>query len=258
MRFLFALSLFLSFSQLAFADSLVNVGDDNAKPKNWISADGEPAGIMIDLLDEVSARTGIKFEYQLMPWKRALKLSSLGKGSIIGFSKTSEREKTWHYSVPMYFDELVFVTTKDKWFQFDGLHSLNGRSVAIKLGASYGDDFEQARRDNLLSVVETTDRKGQLQMLMYGRVDTVLMSPGRVALESTLAENTFLMEHRNDYVLLDKPFKLDPNFLGVPKSLGKTAVLAKIDKALDAIKLEPLYNEIVERNIEKVLASLKQ
>jgi len=257
-RLLLVLSLFLSFSQLAFADSLVIVGDDNAKPKNWMNTDGKPAGIMIDLLDEVSARTGITFDYQLMPWKRALKLSSLGQGSIIGFSKTSEREKTWHYSVPMYFDELVFVTTKDKWFQFDGLSSLNGRSVAIKLGATYGDDFEQARRDKVLRVVETTDRKGQLQMLMFGRVDTVLMSPGRVALESTLAENKFLMEHRNDYIILEKPFKLDPNFLGMPKSLGKTSLLAKINKALEEIRSEPLYEKIVERNIEKVLAALEE
>ena len=258
MRVLMLIGIIVFSSQFAIADHLLIVGDDNAKPKNWLNEDGKAEGVMIDLLNEVSRRTGITFDYQLMPWKRALKLSSLGRGSIIGFSKTSERQKTWHYSVPMYFDELVFVTTKDKVFDFNGLSSLAGRTVAIKLGASYGDDFEQARKNRVYSVVETTDRKGQLQMLSYGRVDLVLMSPGRLALESTLAENKFLIEHRNDYVLLDKPFKLDPNYLGMPKSINKKSLLLKIDSALESIKSEPIYQKIIERNIDKVLASLNK
>lgn len=95
-------------------------------------------------------------------------------------------------------------------------------------------------------------------MLSYGRVDLVLMSPGRLALESTLAENKFLIEHRNDYVLLDKPFKLDPNYLGMPKSINKKSLLLKIDSALESIKSEPIYQKIIERNIDKVLASLNK
>lgn len=118
--------------------------------------------------------------------------------------------------------------------------------------------LNKREKNRLYSVVETTDRKGQLQMLSYGRVDLVLMSPGRLALESTLAENKFLIEHRNDYVLLDKPFKLDPNYLGMPKSINKKSLLLKIDSALESIKSEPIYQKIIERNIDKVLASLNK
>lgn len=242
----------------ALSETLAIVGDQNALPKNWIGKDGNVRGIMIEVLEEVSKRTDIKFTYSLSPWKRALKMSSEGKGSIIGFSKTTEREKTWDYSVPMYYDELVFVTTKDKKFNFTGIESMGGRSVAIKLGASYGDDFEAARKSGLIKVVETSERKGQLQMLAYNRIDTVLLSPGRVALESVLTQEPYLREHRDDYIILEPPFKLDPNYLGIPKSLNKSHLLPKINAALESMMQDGTHKKIVERVTNEALEELKR
>lgn len=257
MKFLFACLLsFLGFA--VQAETLAIVGDHNARPKNWLDEAGLPRGIMIEVLEEVSRRTGITFSYDLSPWKRALKLSSLGKGAIIGFSKTSEREKIWEYSEPMYFDELVFVTTKDKVFDYTGLQSMGGRSVAIKLGASYGDDFESARESGLIKVVETAERKGQLQMLAYDRIDTVLLSPGRIALESVLAQVPYLREHRDDYVILQPPLKLDPNYLGMPKSMRKSHLLPKINAALSEMMQDGTHQKIIDKIVAEVLQDLEK
>ena len=187
-------SILLNFSSVYAQETLPIMGDFKAQPKNWLDESGTPKGIMIDLLKEVSLRTEIKFTYNLYPWKRAFALSEQGDGAIIGFSKSTERSMTWDYSDPMYYDELVLVTTKTKQFEFKGLESLNGRRLAIKNGASYGDDFELARKNHYFEVTETTNRTGQMRMLTADRVDVVLVSPGRIALETVISQNDWLRD----------------------------------------------------------------
>lgn len=253
----FVILLMLSSFVIHAGESLNIVGDFKAKPKNWLDDQGQAQGIMIDLLEEVSKRTGIEFTYELYPWKRAYALSEIGKGAIIGFSKTSERLVRWDYSEPMYYDELVLVTTKGKVFDFNGLESLNGKRLAIKNGASYGDDFESARHKKIFSVTETPDRTGQMRMLTADRVDVVLVSPGRIALESVIARNEWLRDNRNDFVILDPPYKNDPNFLGIPKSMNKSHLIPKINRALAEMMADGIHKEIVDKNIERVLKELR-
>lgn len=257
LRLIGTIAILFSFAFPAFSETLKIVGDSSAKPKNWLDANGEPRGIMIDLLSEVSLRTGIIFEYQLSPWKRAFKMSEKGQGAIIGFSKTSERLEKWDYSEPMYFDELVFVTTKDKQFEYRGLKSLSGKRLAIKSGASYGDDFERANELGFFEKIETIDRTGQMRMLSSNRVDLVLLSPGRVALETEIAKNDWLVKHKDNFVILSPPYKEDPNYLGIPKSMKQSHLLPKINKALAEIKTDGTHAKIVERNIEKVVRTLR-
>lgn len=233
------------------------LGDFKAAPKNWLDPNKQAQGIMIDLLNGVSARTSIDFTFKLYPWKRAFALSEIGRGAIIGFSKTSQREKKWDYSEPMFIDELVLVTTKVKSFNFTNLQSLDGRRLAIKSGASYGDDFEDARKKGYFKVVETTDRTGQMRMLTANRVDLVLVSPGRIALETVIARNDWLSDHREDFVILDPPYKSDPNFLGIPKSMNKSHLLPIINDALSAIKADGTYEKIIDKNIEKALNAIQ-
>ncbi len=232
------------------------VGDNKAKPKNWLDQSNKPQGLMIDLLEAIGQRTNLRFTYTLAPWKRAYTMSEKGQGAIIGFSKTSEREKHWHYSDPMYFDELVIVTTREKVFEFDGLDSLSGRRLAIKRGASYGDDFERARKNGVFTVVETADRAGQMQMLVLDRVDAVLVSPGRIALETVLTENTWLRQHREDFVVLSPPYKSDPNYLGIPKSMNLEKVLVPFNEALKELRADGSYDAIVQRAIDQTIKEL--
>lgn len=240
------------------AEELVIVGDYNAKPKNWLDTELKPHGIMIDLLEEVGKRTGIKFTYKLHPWKRAYAMSNAGKGAIIGFSKTTERMKTWHYSIPMYHDELVLVTTAKNKFEFTGLENLNGRKIGTKRGTSYGDDFEASLKKGHFVIVKGNNRKNQLRMLLVDRLDAVLLSPGRVALSTIIAESEVLKQHKDDFVILEPSYKLDPNYLGIPKSMNKEHLLPIINKALKEISSDGTHKLIVEKNIQQVLKELGQ
>ncbi|MEQ9566159.1 MAG: hypothetical protein RLN85_10175, partial [Pseudomonadales bacterium] len=52
---------------LQAGESLHIFADDNALPKNWLDADGAPQGVNIEVLDEVTRRTGIEFTYSFVP-----------------------------------------------------------------------------------------------------------------------------------------------------------------------------------------------
>lgn len=249
--------LVMSACTLAVAESLHIVADQNAIPKNWIE-EGEAKGIMIDLLAEVTVRTGIEFSYEFGPWNRILNLSRNGVGGIIGFSKTEERMAFWDYSVPMYYDELVLVTTKAKQFEYTGLDSLRGKRIAIKRGATYGDDFEQAVEDGLFRLVETEDRTGQMRMMNLDRVDAVLLSPGKIALAAVISENEWLRENKENFVVIQPPFKKDPNFLGIPKQMNKSHLLPKINAALADMHQDGTYEKIVELQVDLYMKSLSQ
>jgi ABC-type amino acid transport substrate-binding protein len=246
-----------AFAMPALAEELAIVGDHKAIPKNWLNDAQKPVGIMIDILEEVGNRTGIKFSYSLSPWKRAFVQSEHGLGAIIGFSKTKEREKLWDYSIPMYHDEIVLVTTKKNAFEFTGLKNLNGRSIAIKRGSSYGDDFEKSRANGDFVAVPGSNRESQLRMLLVGRVDAVLLSPGKLALAAEISRNKWLKEHKEKFVVLSPPYKLDPNYLGIPKAMNKSYLLESINAALTNMRSDGTHKTIVDRNIQKVLSELE-
>lgn len=252
---LLILCLFFCFG--ANAETLKVYADERAIPKNWVE-NGQAKGILIEILAEVTKRTGIQFDYEFGPWNRILNLSRAGKGAIIGFSKTAERELHWDFSMPMYFDELVLVTSKEKAFPYTGLASLTGKRIAIKRGASYGDDFELAVARGLFNLVETTDRAGQMRMMAANRVDAVLISPGKMALASVIAENDWLIGRKDDFVVISPPYKKDPNFLGIPKSMQQSQLLGPINAALQAIQDDGTYQTIVDRQVQQFMESLEQ
>lgn len=250
-----AISIF-SLGGPAASENLHILADYQAYPKNWKGVDGKPHGIMIDILKEVTKRTGTSFTYTMVPWKTAFEKSKNGEGAIIGLSKTMERLKIWDYSSVMYSDPLVLVTWKDRPFAFAGLNSLQGKKIGVKLGASYGDDFNAAVQSGLFQTVQTHDRVGQLKMLARGRLDAVLVSPGAFALEPLFNEDEDLAGMRDEYVVVDPPLKLDPNFLGIPKSMGKTYLLQKINQALEEIREDQTYARIIAENTNKAKKEL--
>lgn len=233
------------------AEALTVFADYRAYPKNWEGEAGDPQGIMIDILAEVTKRTGIEFTVKMMPWNRAFEKSKHGEGAIVGLSKTTERLKTWDYSRPMYYDELVLVAWRQRLFDYSGLISLAGKDIGVKLGASYGDDFEAAVQSQLFRVVPTHDRVGQLRMLARGRLDAVLVSPGAFALEPLFKADPILETNRAGFVVLSPAVKQDPNYLGIPKSMKKSHLLDPINQALLEIKEDGTHDEIVLMNTRK-------
>lgn len=245
--------IFMTFSLAATAEEISIFADYKAKPKSWISDDGTAHGIQYEILQEITKRTGITFNFHFTPWKRAVRMSQLGHGGIIGFSKSKERMKEWDYSEPIYFDELVVVSMKKRFLSFIDNRSLNNLRIGIKLGARYGDKFEKAVSENTFHIVESTNRVDQLQLLTTGQVDAVLMSPGKFALDIVVLENIWLQKYRSEFIVHEPAFRVDPNHIALPKSLQKAHLIAPINQAIKTIMSDGTYQAIVHRVTEQAL-----
>ena len=257
-RFIGCLLIILSpFSFQVSAEELPVVGGYKSPPKYWVDTNQQPRGVQVEILKEVGNRTGIEFSFHLSAWKRAIVESESGRGAILGFSKSVEREKIWLYSEPIYFDEVIFVARKNEEFTFTGLENLNGRKVAIKRGASYGDDFENAQAAGHFEAVYATDRVGQFRHLLSGQADLVLISPGIVSVEAAIAELPWLQENRDKLVVISPPYKLDPNYLGIPKEMRKEHLLPVINKALADMKQDGTFEAITDRVNAEALAEIR-
>ena len=53
------------------------------------------------------------------------------------------------------------------------------------------------------------------------------------------------------------PYKLDPNYLGIPKAMNKSYLLESINAALTNMRSDGTHKTIVDRNIQKVLSELE-
>jgi ABC-type amino acid transport substrate-binding protein len=94
------------FTLSAAADVLekIVVVDDKAYPPfAFLSPDGTPRGITIDIWNLWSQKTGIVVEFRLMDWDEALNAVREGRADAVGgLFKTPEREADFDFPVPIH------------------------------------------------------------------------------------------------------------------------------------------------------------
>lgn len=217
----------------SLSNEIIIVGNDYKIPKIYLD-ENVPKGILVDILHYADAEMeDYKFDLQLYPWARAYQIALDGKGGIIGLSKTQERLEIFDYSDVVYYDEVVIVVIKGQEFPYETMDDLAGKTVGIGRGGSFGDEFEAAKESGLFQVEEDNGPVLRLKKLLAGRIDAALISPGKPALYQTIQQDVDLTRHQAEFVVLDVPFKRDPNFLGFAKGMGQTKFLDEFNAVIE-------------------------
>ncbi|APW42177.1 substrate-binding periplasmic protein [Rhodoferax saidenbachensis] len=214
------------------AETLVVYGDDNYLPVIHHDAAGKPAGVLVDILRKVSARSGDTYEIQLFPWKRAYELARRGGGAVVGVSLTAERSEIFDFSDPMYNDDIQIVVRRGHAFNFAQLGDLRGKTLGGVIGASYGDLVDNAIQDGLFKVDRDIGQAGRLRKLLAGRIDGAIIGNGLAGYEAILRSEPDLWTQRSQLVTLKTPLARDPLYLAVAKSMGQKDVIERFNKAL--------------------------
>lgn len=211
-------------------DEIIIFGNEHKPPKYYLE-NGSPKGILVDILRYIDQETEHTLVIKLYPWKRAYIMAKAGQGGIIGLSKTAERLALFDYSDVVYYDELLLVVMKGREFPFESIDDLAGKTLGVRRGSSYGDEFERGKRD-IFKVDEDANAFQRLKKLLVGRIDVALIGPGRVGLSRVLRDDSELYQHRNEFVVLEKPLGRDPNYLGFMKNLKMEAFLQEFNQIL--------------------------
>lgn len=173
-RFLLALLFCLPIGAVAeqFAPLRVAV-DNNWPPFRMSDEQGQLRGLDFDLLDELSRRTGLRFEIQVVPWARALAAMRHGQAQMMtGLARTAEREVFIDYLQPSYYAcSPRFYGPPQRASAITEYTQLRGPRIGYVLESAYFAAFDT---DSELTKVGVKDEQQLLQMQLRGRVDLLV------------------------------------------------------------------------------------
>jgi polar amino acid transport system substrate-binding protein len=241
----------LSFLTLVSSSSLANevrvFGNEYKPPKIYVE-DGKAKGILPEILAAIVKESDLSLPLELLPWKRAYKEASVARGAIIGLSKTKERLKIFDYSDVVYYDELLLLGTKNNVFPFENIADLNNKRIRIQRGSKYGDAFEKSKNRNFI-IEEDSNAVYRLKKLLRNRIDVAIVSgPGMTGALKIIENDPELSSRRNEFYLYPVPFKKDPNYLGISKSLNMLPLISKFNLALKKVKDRGLIDQITKKH----------
>lgn len=138
-------------------------------PFLMVGENGKLYGLDIDLLDEISRRSGYHFNVRRAPWARGL--AGMRSGSVdvmAGLSKTEQREAYIDYLEPSYFSctsrFYANPALAEKITEYSQLADL---SIGYVLDSAYFEPFDS---DAQLNKVAVTNESQLLEMLARGRI----------------------------------------------------------------------------------------
>lgn len=201
-------------------------------PFRMQAADGALQGLDIDLLNQLSARTGLRFEVQRAPWARGLAALQSGKADLMtGLAKTPEREAYIHYlAKPYYACAPRFYAAPA---QAKALHSytqLAGLTIGHVLESAYFEPFDS---DAQLRKTAVNTESQLLEMLSRGRLQAVIGTDCQVDYE--------LRDARWKGLIAKAEFRPEAHtdlYIGFSRQRGLQAQYQLVSRALAQLQAE--------------------
>lgn len=169
------LLLLLALAPLCRAEQVqpLRVMTDLWPPFRMDREDGRLHGLDIDLLDELSRRTGMQFEVQRAPWARGLAALEQGTADLMtGLARTPERERYIRYlDTPYYTCSPRFYANPALATRLSDYASLRGLRIGYVLESAYFQPFDA---DQALNKVGVSNEHQLLEMLARGRIDALV------------------------------------------------------------------------------------
>lgn len=149
--------------------------DPDWVPFERLDATGRHVGIAANLLELVSARTGVEFE--LVPtknWNESLAFSKSGRSTVLSFlNQTVDRSEWLIFTAPLFSDPNVFITREEHPFIADPA-SLENESIVFPEGTAM-EELVRGRYPNLLVKHAASEEKA-MDMVSSRRASMTLRS----------------------------------------------------------------------------------
>jgi polar amino acid transport system substrate-binding protein len=170
----------------ARAETLVIAGDVWC-PVNC-AADAAQRGIFVELAEQIFAEAGIKVEYRVLNWARAVHDTRLGKlNALVGAGVEDAPDFLFSETAPG-ISRMCFYAQPARSWRYQGLSSLADVSLGAINGYSYGkqiDDYILSHRHDSQRVqMASGDNAGAINVekVQLGRIDVVLANTWVTAL----------------------------------------------------------------------------
>ncbi len=196
----------------------------------------------------------IKFEIKNYPWNRAVLMANYDGDLIFGISATSEREKTLHFSEPVFYNYIWLVTRSDGTFPFSTLQDLKGKKIGIIRGSYYGDEFDSKKNKLFMVEDDVNAYAPRLKKLLTKRMDAMLYPSTETNVKNVEQQVNRILQNE----LTDSGSAKENNFRVLPVPLLKdgirfairtdrdNGVIAKLNKAIEKGKQSGTFSKIIQ------------
>ena len=228
----------LAFSGITNAEKISAINDSWAP---FLSPDLPGQGIALQIVRAAFKEEGHEVEMTFAPWARSIKAVKEGSVDIlVGTWWTEERSVLLNYSDKYLVNNIKFIKRTGDSFKFDGLDSLNGKTVGIIRDYGYGDEFRRAIN---FKKPETSKLLYNLKKLTHNRLD--------LTLEDEIVARALIKNEAPE--LKDKiSFSTNPlssNTLHITSGLKNPRnkkIIADFNKGLEKIKKNGVYDAILK------------
>lgn len=237
---LLLLTLFAVTNVFAHGEKLAVFVDNSYPPYMYELEESQAEGLYPRLLKAVIDQTGHKSDIFATPWKRALLYGETGVGAVGGAYKNDERLKLYDYSAPLYQEKLVVFINKNKRFDYKGIEDLAGKTIGVNRGWSYGQEFDEARKNKLFEVNVRGNPTENFKMLALGRIDCLILD--KLSGDSYVR----LLGMGDKIELLPVAFSMNDAYLILSKEKNMKPFLEKFNSSLEKMRQDGTYDEIVQ------------
>ena len=131
-------------------------------------AAGQVSGRETEKVRQIMARSGISYDIELFPWKRAYNLAlARPDACVYSTSRTPEREKLFKWIGPLDQAAWVLYGRADRTFKLDTLEDARG----LRIGTYLGDVRDEYLRSRGFNVDAVQDDAANPKKLLTNRID---------------------------------------------------------------------------------------
>ena len=223
----------------ALADGVLTVGT-NAEfpPFEYVGDDGEPDGFDMARVKVIGEKLGVEVQIENMEF--ASLVSSIGSKIDIaaaGMTVTDERKETVDFTNSYYEAVQYVILPADS--EIATADDLKDKAIGVQLGTT-GDFIAEELTSNVSQYNKAVDAVNDL---VNGRVDLVIIDKN----PALVFENKF----EGQVVAVDgAQFGFEPEEYAIALPKGDTALADQINAAIDELKADGTFDELVKTYIE--------
>lgn len=130
-------------------------------------------GAIGHLLKDVFRNMGYDVSFTFLPWARAYQATANNRFDATAvWMYQADREKEFLYTDAVLKEKFVFFYHIDNPIEWGELADLSGKLVGGSLAYSYGEEFDQAVKDEIFTMFRVNSTEQNLRMLAANRIDS--------------------------------------------------------------------------------------
>ncbi|MCV2369530.1 substrate-binding periplasmic protein [Roseateles oligotrophus] len=210
------------------------VGSDALLPVPVAVSESSRRPFVAQMLALIGQAAGIDWQVHRVPWARVLLMAERGHALAFGVSRSASREQLFEFSNPVFDNHVWMVVRRDQSLNYRDLNDLQGRTLCVTRGISYGSAFDAAKGVVFRVELVDGDLGARTRMLMAGRCDVMLTShrhPQPWAVEQVLRRES---GHAAGIAVVPTPMQLDPVHFVAARGHALAQLLPRLNEAMRA------------------------